>query len=134
MKLPQILKHTGQLDDIARAAGINSHCQLFRNRQIVNRREMKHARRFALDQLEIRSTQRQLRLADVAFDKLKSSDISSTERRDPCDLFPRPAEQRRLHEQDEIAVLARQSFEKPVGDETRKSGYEKCLSIRHRLP
>jgi hypothetical protein len=75
-----------------------------------------------------------LRLADVAFDKPKITYTSSAELRDPCNFLVRTTEQRRLHEQDEIGLLPRQSFEEPVGDEARKSGYEECLSIRHRLP
>ena len=125
---------SGQLNNVARAAGINPHRQAFRNRQIVNSREMKHARRLLLDQIEIRGAQRELRHADVALDKREVSDVPAAERRDSRNLISRTSKQRRLHEQDEIAVLPRESFEEPVRDETRKSGYEKCLSIPHRIP
>ena len=124
-------KGSGQLNNVARAAGINPHRQLFRHRQIVNCREMKHARRLLLDQIEIRSTQRQAWLADVALDKLKLRHVSAAELRDPGDLLMRASEQRRLHEQDEVAVLPCESLEEPVRDEARETCYEKCLSIRH---
>jgi hypothetical protein len=129
-----VRKGASQLDDVARTAGINPHRQFFRHGEIVSRGEMKHARRLSLDQFEIGGTQRQLRFADVSFDKLKLSHISSRGLRDPSDLCARALKQRRLHEEDEIAVLPRESFEEPVRNEARKSCYEECLSIRHRLP
>ena len=134
MKLPQVRKCAGQLDDVARAANIHAHRELFRNGEIVNCREMKHARRLLLDQIEISGAQSELRHADVALDKLEVSDVPAAERRDSRNLISRTSKQRRLHKQDEIAVPPRESFEEPVRDEPRKSGYEKCLSIPHRIP
>jgi hypothetical protein len=134
MKLTQAPKSAGELDDVARAAGINTHRQVFSDGEIVNRREMKDAGRLSLDQLEIPVTQREFRLADISLDKLEIGDISVAARGNPGNLCTRAIEQRRLHEEDEIAVLPRESFEEPVRDETWKSGYEECLSIRHRLP
>src|SRR3569832_2079930 len=134
MKLTQVRERASQLDDVARATGINPHRQVFGNGEIVNRREMKHARRLSLDQLEIRVTQRESRLTDISLHKLRLFNISGANLRDPGNLFARTAKQRRLHKQDKIALRPRESFEEPVRDETRKPGYEECLSIRHRLP
>ena len=86
-------KATGQLNDVAGAAGIDSHRQCLRDGEIVNRREMKYARRLLLDQIEIRSAERQPRLANVALDKLKLSHISAAELRKPSNLLARTAEQ-----------------------------------------
>ena len=134
MKLAQILYRTRQFDHIARAANIHAHRDVFRNSEIVNRREMKHARRSSLDQFQIGNAQRQPGLADVSLDKLELSHSSAAELRDPGNLFARASKQRRLHEQDEIAILPRESFKEPVRDEARKSCDEKCLSIRHQVP
>jgi hypothetical protein len=134
MKVTQVRERASQLDDVVRAAGINPQRQVFTNGEIVNRREMKHARRLSLDQIEVGGAQREPRLADVSLDKLKLSYISAAKLRNPRNLVAGPSKQRRLHEQDEIAVLERESFEEPVRDEARESSYEKCLSIRHRLP
>jgi hypothetical protein len=134
MKLPQLQYRASQFDYIACPAHIHPHREFFRNGEIVNRREMKHAGRLLLDQIEIGGTQRELRLADVALDKFKVPGISAAELRDPGNLLARTTEQRRLHEQDEVAVLPGESFEEPVRDEARKSGYEKCVSIPHRIP
>src|SRR5215213_6253942 len=130
MKLAQVRQLASQLDDVACTAGINPHGEILRNGKVVNCREMKYARRLLLDQLEIRSAQRQLRLTDVALHEV-ALNVSSAELRDPGDLIAGTTEQRRLHQQDKIAVLPRESFEKPVRDEAWKSGYEECLSIRH---
>ena len=124
MKLTEMRKTAGQIDDVARAASINPYGELFRNGEIVNRREMKHARRLLLDQREILFTQREARLADVAFDKCKFRGISTAELRKPRNLLACTSKQCRLHQQDEIAILPRESFEEPVRDEARKSSYE----------
>jgi len=134
MKVTQVRKRAREFDHIARPAGINPHRETLRNSEIVNRREMKHARRSSLDQFQIGNAQRQPGLADVSLDKLELSQSSAAELRDAGNLFARASKQRRLHEQDEIAILPRESFEEPVRDEARKSCDEKCLSIRHQVP
>jgi hypothetical protein len=89
MKLPQVRQRSGQLDDVARAACIYSHREILGHREIVNCRQMKDTRRLLLDQLQIRVTQRQPRLADVSLDKLKVSNVSSAELRDTRNLLAR---------------------------------------------
>src|SRR5215216_218933 len=89
MKLPEVRQRAGQLDDVARAAGINPHRKVFRNGEVVNCREMKHARRLSFDQFQSRGTQRQSRLSDVSLDKLKVSNVSSAELRDAGNLLAR---------------------------------------------
>ena len=95
---------------------------------------MKDACCLLLDQIQIRCIQSKLRLGDVAFDDLKLSNTSSSERRNAINLFVRTRRQRRLHEQNEIALLPRQALQQPVRNKARKTSYEECLSIRHRIP
>src|SRR5262249_5656536 len=111
-----------------------AHCDLLRNGKVVNSSQMKRTRRLLFDKIEIRSAQSEARLADVAFDNLKVARASATELRDAVDLFESTTNQRRLHQQNKIALLACETFQQSVCDEARKSGYEECLSIRHELP
>ena len=134
MKLPQVRKCAGQLDDVARAADIHAHRELFRNGEIVNCREMKHARCLLPDGVEIGRIQPKPRLANISFDNPELLNAPSAQLRKTCDLFRRPRPQRWLDEQNESAPLTCETLQKPVRDETGKSGYEKCLPIRHQLP
>ena len=56
------------------------------------------------------------------------------ELRKPLDLLHGTRAQRRLHQQNEIAPFACESFQQAIGDKTRKPGYEQRFSIRHRIP
>jgi hypothetical protein len=70
-------------------------------------------------------------LADVAFDNLKVANAAVAKLSDALDLSERLRHELRLDQQDKIAVLARETFQQTVGNETGKPGYEKCFSIRH---
>ena len=65
------------------------HRDFLRNGEIVNRREMKNARGFSLEQFEIDVTQRETRHTDVAFDDLKVAQAPASELSDTLDLFKR---------------------------------------------
>src|SRR6185503_9964265 len=105
MKLAQILNRTRELNDVPRPSYIHAHCDVFRHCEIVNRREMKNARCFLLDQLEIDVAQCEARHTDVAFDDLKVTNASAGKLSDALDLFERARHECRLDEQDKIAVL-----------------------------
>jgi hypothetical protein len=105
MKLFEARQQPRQGDHVACATDINAHRHILRNSEIVNRGEMKNARCFLLDQPQIRCVQSKVRFRDVAFDKPKVTDTSSSERRNTIDLFVRARQQRRLHEQNEITLL-----------------------------
>src|ERR1044072_800376 len=132
MKLFQAPQRTRQFDDIPRAADVDAQSNILGNGEIVNSGEMKDARSLLLDQLQIRGAQSKLWFRDIAFDDLKLSNTPAGERRDSIDLFMRARRQRRLHEENEITLLPRQTLQKPVRNKARKARYEECLSIRHR--
>jgi hypothetical protein len=95
-----------------------------RDGEVVNSRQVKHAGRLLLDQIEIRSSQRQAALAYVSRNDLKVSNILSAELCDSRTLFYCTRCQRRLHQQDKAAVVARKPFQQAICDEAGKSGYE----------
>src|SRR5215510_8402496 len=118
MKLAQIRNRPCEVDDVTRAACIYTHRDLLRYGEIVNRREMKNARGFLLDQFEIYVTQGQVRLTDITFHDLKVTGAAAAELSDALDFFERVRHERPLNEQDKIAVLAREAFQQAVGNET----------------
>ena len=134
MKLAQVRQRTSQCNDISSAAHVDSHRQILRHGEIVNCREMKHARCLLPDGVEIGRIQPKPRLANISFDNPELLNAPSAQLRKTCDLFRRPRPQRWLDEQNESALLTCETLQKPVRDETGKSGYEKCLPIRHQLP
>jgi hypothetical protein len=134
MKLAQAPDCARQGNDVSRSTRIYPQRKVLGDRQIVHGGEMKDARSLLLDQLEIRGTQGKPRFANVAFNDPEIIDTLSAELREPLDLFHCPRSQRRLHQQDEVARFACETFQQAVGDKTRKPGYEQRFSIRHRLP
>src|SRR6185503_4936001 len=114
MKLFQVRQRTRQFDDVTRATNVDAQSKILGNGEIVDCGKMKDARCFPLDQREIRRAQSKLRLCYIALDNLKLSVTSAGERRNTCDLFVRVSRQRRLHEQNEITLLPRQTLHKPV--------------------
>jgi hypothetical protein len=67
-------------------------------------------------------------------DNVKLVHGPAAELRKTTDLFRRPGRQRWLDEQNKPALPSCETLQKPVRNETGKSGYEKCLSIRHQTP
>src|ERR1700754_2826915 len=134
MKLFQVRQRTRQFDHVTCAADVDAQSHILGNGEIVNGGEMKNTRGFLLHQLQNRRIQCKLWFGDVAFDNLKLSNTSTGKRGNTINLLVRVRRQRRLHEQNEITLLPRQTLQKPVRNKARKARYEECLSIRHRLP
>src|SRR6185369_1588040 len=134
MKLPQVRQRTRQGNDVPSATHVHSQRQILSHREIVNCREMKDACCLLANHLEIGRRQTKPRLADIPFDNPKRVNAASAQLRNTRDLFGRPSCERWLDEQNKSALLACETLQKPVRYETGESGYEKCLSIRHRSP
>ncbi len=110
MKLFQVRQRTREGDHILCAPDVDAARNILRNSEIVNCGKMKYASCLLLDQFQIRLTQSEPRLGDVAFDDLKPRNTASSKQRNAFNLFVRVRRQPRLYEQNEIALVRREAF------------------------
>jgi len=111
MKVPQRRKRTRELDHVPSSADVHAHRGFARDSEIVEGSEMKDARGLLFGDCEVRRRQTKLRLRDVALNDLKIRGRTAGQARNAIDLDARAVEPRRLHQQNEATLLAREPFE-----------------------